>query len=538
MPVLMLKQDHQQLLEETERVHGRTALRNNVAAAMALADAIRTTLGPKGLDKMLVSDDGDVTVTNDGVTVLETAKVQHPTAVMLISTSSTQDEEVRDGTTSTIILTAELLNNGMELIERGVHPSVVARGYRDSMALVESSLQDMAMESGGDETLLAATQTALAGKVDSGIATKLAQLAVEAAKSICVEQDGVLRSDPMHVKRIGDNGGSGKDSCLVKGLVIPKKRTESRMPEARGAGKLLLLDGALEIRQPAIDANLKITEIGMLDKFLKQESADLAARVQAIIDSGVDLVMVRDGIDEQASRLLALAGISAYRRMERKDLSLLARATGARLTDDACGIDRKSIGSFAALREENWHAVTHLIIEGTASQGVTFVARGTGGERREELLRSFEDALGVAAQLCEDSRVLPGGGATQIALGRMLRRQAATIPGREQLAMQAFAAALDSIPRILATNAGLDGLDELLRISAAQTAASAHGDRIGLDLNTNEITRMDEVGVVEPLSVTRQAISGATDAAISVLRIDDVLWAKQDAQEPDWETED
>ena len=524
----MVQQEQDKVLADTERVVGRQALRNNVAAAVALADAVRSTLGPKGLDKLLVGTDGSTLVTNDGVTVLETAKVEHPTAKMLISTSRAQDDEVRDGTTSTVILTAELLVNALELVDRGVHPTIICSGYRMSGPVIDQALSEISREA--DETAsLASVKTSLAGKGDVGMQNILSKLAHDAAQA-------TGSGDPEHVRIITERSGSIKDSELVPGIVLVKSRLHREMKMRNQSGRILILDGGMEHRKPEIEASLKITNLGAIDEFHARARAELQSKIDALKAADIDCLVVRDGIEEEAHAMLSAAGILAYRRVERPEIEHLCRATGARPVYNFEELQEDDIGRFESIREKKWQGVEHTIIEGSQSKGVTVLIRGSTQMRLDEAERAFDDALGVACQLVREPQLLPGGGATQIALARRLRRHAETIPGREQMAIEGFAAALESIPRILAENAGLDPIDELLRITAAQTENDS--DWQGLDVNTGQASDMSEAAVTEPLTVTRHAIAGATEAAISVLRIDDVLWAKQDAQEPDWQTDE
>ncbi len=525
---MMVQQDQDRVLQDTERVEGRTALRNNVDAAIALADAVRSTLGPKGLDKLLLGGDGSYLVTNDGVTVLESAKVEHATAKMLISTSRAQDDEVRDGTTSTVVLTAELLINALELVDRGVHPTIIAGGYRMCGPVVEQTLDDISILA-DEATSLSSVKTSLAGKGDAGLQEKLAELAFAAASA-------TGSGEPEHTRVMTERSGSIKDSELIPGIVLMKARVHREMDLKPQAGRILILDGGMEKRKPEIEASLKITHIGAIEAFHARERADLQARVDCLSAANIDCLVARDGIEEEAHAMLAAAGILAYRRVERPEIEHLCRATGARPVFDVDDIRDEDVGHFASIREEKWLGVEHTIFVGSQSQGVTVVIRGSTSMRLEEAERAFNDAIGVACQLIREPRLLPGGGATQIALARRLRRHAETIPGREQMAIEGFAAALESIPRILATNAGLDPIDELLRVTAAQAESDSAWQ--GLDVNTGQTADMGKASIVEPISVTRHAIAGATEAAISVLRIDDVLWAKQDAQEPDWQTDE
>ena len=527
----MATSDDTSILEETERSSGRAALRKNVQAAMALAGAVRSTLGPKGLDKLLLDDEGRIQVTNDGVTVLEAAKVQHPTAKMLISSSSTQDRVARDGTTSTVLITAEMLQNAWDLVNQGVHPTVIAAGYRLAESQSQIILEEISQNLKNEKEILQATQTCLAGKGKSSLQGTLSVLAVEAAAAIAEQGEDGIKADPTRIKVLAKKGGQSSDTHLVNGIVIAKRPAHPEMEESLGGGKILVIDGALERQQMVMDAKLKITSSGMLQAFRDKEHEMLKESVEAVEALGVDILAVKEGIDDYARSMLEAKGITAYRRVERKDLEQICITTGATLVHSANTASAKDLGSFNSSRQELWSDTSDWILEGSTNKGQTLVTRGSSEEMLEEVERCFADALGVACQLHEEPRLLPGGGATQVALARRLRRYAETIPGREQLAVEAFADALEVIPRALAENAGLDSLGNLLELSAAQS--NSEDDCLGLDLRNGTISNMDEVGIREPLRISRQAIKGATDSAIAVLRIDDILWAKQDAQVPD-----
>lgn len=524
----MVQQDHETILADTRRVSGRRALRDNVAGAIALAHTVRSTLGPKGLDKLLDDGKGSTLVTNDGVTILETAEIHHEGAKLLVASSRAQDDQVRDGTSSTIVIIAELLSHALDLVDRGVHPAVIAAGYRLCGPEIEAAIEEIAMPA--DEAgARAAVRTALSGKGDAGMRAVLAELAHDAARA-------AGSGDPAHVRVIQQRKGAIGDSERIQGLVVEKQRVHREMALKPDGGRILILDGGLEKRAPEIDATLRITDTGALAAFHARDRADLQARVDALVAADIDCLIARDGIEEEAHPMLAEAGILAYRRVERPEIEHLCRATGARPVLDVKDICEEDVGTFDAIREEKHLGTNHLILEGSETTGVTVVLRGSSDLRLAESEHAFDDALGVASQLVLDERVLPGGGATHIALARRLRRFAETIPGREQMAIEAFAAALEVIPRALAENAGLDPIDELLRATAAQTEADEAW--LGLDIDSGQVAHMAEVAVVEPIRVTGHALAGAIEAAISILRIDDLVWAKQEAEEPDWKTED
>ena len=512
------------ILEATERTSGREALRKNVQAAIALAGAVRSTLGPSGLDKLLVDDQGRTLVTNDGVTVLETAKVEHPVAKMIISASSTQDKVARDGTTTTVVICAEMLRNAWQLVRQGVHPATIARGYAQAQKFALESLESLSIKA-TESQIQSAVETSLAGKLDKAMEVHLSEISLKAGSTILT--DGI--ADATRVKIIKQTGGSMLDTTLITGLALAKSKIHPEMKERGGPGKILILDGGIETRQTSFESKLNITSAGMLDAFRKAETKSVLDQVENLVNIGCDLLVCKDGVDDDARQALATHGILTYRRVEKRDLDLLSRACGANLVPDAQRASVEDLGDFIQTREELRGGVNHWILDAEHT-GATLIARGSTEGVLEEVERCFADGLGVACQLLEEPILLPGAGATQVALARRLRRYAESVPGREQMAIEAWADALESIPRALAANAGYDGIDSLLKLTAAH---NSEGDFVGLDLVDGEPKDTISRGILEPLSITRQAISGATEAAISILRIDDVLWAQMDAQIPD-----
>jgi len=513
------------ILEDTERTSGRGALRKNIQAAIALAGAVRSTLGPKGLDKLLVDDQGRILVTNDGVTVLETARVEHPVAKMIINASSLQDRQVRDGTTSTVLLAAEMLNNAWHLISEGIHPSIIARGYHQAMRNGVETLEGFSKQHEDGDWMLLAARTSLAGKGEFNMQQRVSQLACQAVEVMAAAGE----VDSNLVKKLTISGSSTTDSELVKGLVIAKKAVDRDVRSNTTGGNILLIDGGIERRTTTTDSSIMVKSTGVLEEFKQMEIKQVLADVEAIIELGVNIVALKDGIDDEAKNALSEAGIIVYRRMAVNDMDLLARATGASITYSATTASKGDLGLFNSSKEQIWNGVTHWVLEGQGS-GLTFIARGGTKEIIDEVERCFDDALGVVCQLHFDSSVLPGGGASHTALARRTREYANTISGREALAIEAWADACEIIPRVLAENAGLDPMNELLSLVAAQ---ANEGDAIGLDINNGCNSNMFDAGIIEPLGVIRQSIQGATDSAIAILRIDDVLWAKQDAEIPE-----
>ena len=528
----MVESDHDVALEDTDRIHGRTALVNNVKAASSLAGAIRSTLGPKGLDKMLVDGDGSALVTNDGVTVLEKANVEHPTARMLIDASSSQDRAARDGTTTTVLLVAEMLQNALELVRMGVHPSIIVNGY--SIALEESikEIEEISRES-DDEQKSQVVRTSLQGKGDSSICSLIASLAVEAADGL-VDLEGGDDLERMVVKRLQIREGSVMDSSLATGLMLLKSRVDATSPENSDGGIVAIIDGGLEHAKLESEASIEISSLGIMQEFHERSRENMQKQVAHLSSLGVDLLVVRDGIADEAITQLTKEGIVAYRRFDRSDMDLLSRITGARAARSVSSLEDDDLGAYSKRSEERVADVKHTLIEGDGG-GMTLVVRGSSPAVREEAIRIFDDAIGVAHRLNSRPGVLPGGGAIQSHLARHLRSFSQTQSGREQLAIEAYASALESIPRILAENAGRDPVEVILSLSADQRESGAW---IGFDLQSGKNCDMGEMGVLDTEFVVKHALSGATEAAIGVLRIDDVLWARTDPSTPDWEGEE
>jgi chaperonin GroEL (HSP60 family) len=530
--VQMVESDHDVALEDTDRIHGRTALVNNVKAASSLAGAIRSTLGPKGLDKMLVDGDGSALVTNDGVTVLEKANVEHPTARLLIDASSSQDRAARDGTTTTVLLVAEMLQNSLELVRMGVHPSIIVNGY--SIALEESIKETQKISRESDEEQKSqVVRTSLQGKGDSSVCGLIASLAVEAADGL-VDLEGGDDLERMVVKRLQIREGNVMDSSLVNGLILLKSRVDATSPENSDGGVVAIIDGGLEHAKLETDASIEVSSLGIMQEFHERSRENMQKQVMHLSSLGVDLLVVRDGIADEAISQLTKAGIVAYRRFERSDMDLLSRITGARPVRSVSTLGDEDLGTYSKREEERISDVKHTLIEGDGG-GMTLAVRGSSPAVREEAIRIFDDAIGVAHRLNSRPGVLPGGGAIQSHLARHLRSFSQTQSGREQLAIEAYASALESIPRILAENAGRDPVEVILSLSADQRESGAW---IGFDLQSGKNCDMGEMGILDTEFVVKHALSGATEAAIGVLRIDDVLWARTDPSTPDWEGEE
>lgn len=519
------------ILKDTTRSSGREALQKNIQAAMALSEAIRSTLGPKGLDKLLIDDEGRTLVTNDGVTVLETAKVEHPVAKMMINASSTQDRIAKDGTTSTVILAGELLQNAWQLILQGIHPSTIARGYRKSEQYILECLPQIILES-DEEIRKNVVKTSLAGKGYNSMQEVIASVSLEAVKMVAETNHSV---DVSKIKLISQTGGKVEDSRVFRGLMLPKKRISSEMEKELVNGKILLVDGGLEKKNVSTDLKLNVTSVGILESFRQEERKLLFEQVDKMIEHGVTVFACRESIDDDVKNYLTKVGIQAFRRVSRSDLNMLARVCGARLVNSIQASSKNDVGDYNISKNVTIDGKDFWVVEGNG-RAATIVAKGSTVDIVGEVERCFDDSLGVSVQLVEDGMVVCGGGASYVALARRLRRYAETIPGREQLAIEAYADAIEVIVRVLAENAGIDPISTLLDVVAEQT--NTDSDQIGIDLTTGKPENMVKLGILEPQGIIKQALVGATEVAISILRIDDVLWAKQEMAIPDLPEDD
>jgi thermosome len=515
-PVLILR-------EGSRRTAGRDAQKSNIMAAKAVANAVRTTLGPKGMDKMLVDAMGDVVITNDGVTILKKMDIEHPAAKMMVEIAKTQDDEVGDGTTTAVVLAGELLERAGDLLEEEIHPTVIAAGYRDAADKAVKLLSEMAISVGLEEEALLKriAITSMSGK-GSGVARDaLADLALEAIKSI-VDDDGTADVENITIEK--KVGGKIDDSELVRGMVIDKERLASSMPKRVRDAKIALLNAAIEIEKTEFGSEIEIKSPDQLAAFLDQEELMLKKMVDAIVNSGAGVVFCQKGIDDLAQHFLAKAGVYAARRVKKSDMEKLARATGGRVVTSIHDIAPEDLGR-AGLVEEKKIAGDDMtfVLECENPKSVSIILRGGSEHVVDELDRAMEDGLRVLGVTLEDRHFVPGGGAPEIELALRLREYAATVGGREQLAIEAFAEAMEVVPKTLAENGGFDQIDALvaLRSEHERGAKSA-----GLEMETGRPADMLDGGIVEPLRVKVQAIKSAAEAAVMIIRIDDVIAAK------------
>ncbi|KZX11520.1 thermosome subunit alpha [Methanobrevibacter curvatus] len=505
--------------EGTERFLGRDALRMNIIAGKALAEIIRTTLGPKGMDKMLVDGFGDVVVTNDGATILKEMDIVHPTARMLVEIAKKQEDNVGDGTTTTVVLAGELLKKAEELLEMGIHQSSIVLGYRLALAKSIDILEDISIKASDKETLLKVAITAMTGKGSDNAKDSLAELIVDAVLN--VEDDGSVDKDSINIQRI--SGGSVEDSYRVDGILIDKGKSDENMPAEVKDAKIALLKYPLEIKDLETDAKIDLTNPLQMQAFLDNEDEMIREMVDKIISSGANVLFCQKGIDDAAMHYLTKAGILAIKRTKKSDMKRLVKATGAEIVTNIDALSSEELGEAGIVYEKKIFDQKMVFVEELKnSKANSIVLRGSTKHVTGEIERALEDALGVVAATIEDDKVVIGGGAPEIEISKRLKEYGETIPGREQLAINSFANALEIVPRTLAENAGLDSINSIVDLIVAHEKSVNYG----LDVFSGEIVDMKEKGVVEPQRVKKRAIQYATEATETILRIDDLVAAR------------
>ena len=518
-PILVLK-------EGTKREKGRGALSNNISAAKAIADAVRSTLGPRGLDKMLVDSMGDVVVTNDGVTILKEMDVEHPAAKMLVEVAKTQDQEAGDGTTTAVILTGELLKRAESLIEQNIHPTIISQGYRlasqKALEMLDQIAQPIKIE---DHAMLKEiAETAMGSKSVSFNRELLGEISVKAVTSVAEKKDGSYSVDLDNIQLIKKQGGAISDTQLIEGVIVDKEKVHSGMPTLVTNPKIALLDAALEIKKTEIDAKIEINDPTQLNAFLAEEENMLRRMVDQVKKSGANVVFCQKGIDDLAQHFLAKEGIYGVRRVKKSDMDKLAKATGANVVSKVSELTAEDIGTAGTVEERKIGEDSLTFVTGAKkAKAVSILIRGGTEHVLDEIERSLDDALNVVAVAVEDGKYVYGGGATASELALQLRDHAAKVGGREQIAFESFAESLETIPRTLAENAGLDPIDILIELRKSHKAGKKSA---GVNVRAGKIDDMSGLKVIEPIRVGRQAIESATDAAVMILRIDDVIASK------------
>lgn len=516
------------LPEGTRRLIGRDAQRMNILAARVISEAVRTTLGPRGMDKMLVDSLGDVVITNDGVTILKEMEVEHPAAKMMVEVAKTQDDEVGDGTTTAVIIAGELLREAERLLDQTIHPTVIASGYRMAAEKAQEILNGLADKATIDEEelLKQTAMTAMTGKKAESAREKLADLAVKAAKQIADKTDGGYIIDIDYVGIEKKPGESTDDSQLIQGVIIDKERVHPEMPKRAKNAKIALLDCALEIKKTETDAEIRVTRPEQLRAFLDEEESMLKKMVDQIVATTANVVICQKGIDDIVQHYLAKANIYAVRRAKKSDMEKLARATGGKVVTNIEDLTSDDLGKAGLIEERKIGDDKMTFVEECKDpKAVSILVRGGTEHVIDEVERSVHDAISVVSAVIEDGKIIVGGGAPEIELAKRLREYAETVGGREALAVNGFADAMETVPRTLAENAGLDSIDVLVDLRAKHE--KPNGKDFGIDVYKGETVDMMKIGVIEPLRTKTQAIKSASEAAIMILRIDDVISASK-----------
>ena len=516
MPVLILK-------EGASETKGKEAQKNNFTAAKTVAEIVRTSLGPRGMDKMLVDSLGDVTITNDGATILKEIDVQHPAAKMMVEISKATDNEVGDGTTSVVVLAGALIERAEELINKNVHPTVIVDGYRKTAFRSIEILNSIAMkvDDQNKDQLVKVAKTSMQTKLVSKDSLDLANMVVTACKQVSETRNETTKVDLDDIKVEKKAGGSIKDTKLIKGIVLDKEVVHGGMPKRIENAKIALINSALEIEKTEFDAKLNISSPEQMKRFLDEENVMLKSMVNKVTSAGANVVICQKGIDDIAQHYLAKAGVLTVRRVKESDMTKLSRATGARVINNLDDMTSKDLGNADLVEERKVESDKWVFIEGCQNpKAVTILIRGGSQRVVDEADRSVHDALMVTKDVLEKPLIVAGGGSPEAYVSNKLKEWTTTLTGREQLAAEKFAEALETIPITLAENAGMDTIDTMTELRSKQSKGSTWA---GIDVRSSQIKDMSELDIVEPLSVKEQIIKSATEVASMILRIDDVI---------------
>ena len=505
--------------EDIQRIIGKDAQRNNILAAKMVADIVKTTLGPRGMDKMLVSPTNDIVVTNDGVTILEEMQIEHPAAKMMVEIAKTQETEVGDGTTTAVMIAGKLLENAEKLLDMKIHPTVITKGYRIASEKCQEILQDIALRITRDdeEILKQIAMTAMTGKGAEDSKESFADIILKALKQI--ETNGKIDLKDIKIEKA--KGDGIKDTELILGIVLDKEKVSPDMPSHVSNARIALLDFPLELKNPEIQTRISISSPEQLQSFITQEERTIKEIVDKIKMSGANVVLCQKGIDDFAQYLLAKGEIFACRRVARSDIEKLAKATGGKIVSSLSELTPFELGNAQVVEEVKHGNDVFTYVRGCQNpKALTILIHGGTEHVIDEVERAIKDGLGDVACALKSGLVVPGGGAIEIELSKRLREFSQELSGREQLAVEEFASALEFIPSTLAENAGLDPIDVLTELKSRHDSGEKNA---GLNLFTNKIENMIEARIIEPLKVKTQAISSASEVAIMILRIDDVI---------------
>jgi thermosome len=511
--------------EDAERQTGEDAQENNINACKSVAKAVRTTLGPKGMDKMMVDSVGDLVVTNDGVTILEEMDLQHPAAQMMVEVAQTQEEEVGDGTTTAVVLAGELLKQAEDLLDQEIHPTVITKGYRKAREESTDVLDDISenVELGDDEILQRVAMTAMTGKSAESARDYLAEIAVDAVNQVAEEREDNIVIDRDAIKLEKSEGGSVEETELVQGVILDKEKVHGDMPDNVEDADIALLNSPIEVKETETDAEINISDPTQMKNFVEQEEEQLKEMVQAIDEAGANVVLCQKGIDDMAQHYLAKKGILAIRRVSTSDLKKLSNATGASIVTNIQDIEASDLGRAGSVQQRTVGGNTMTFVQDCPeAESVSILVRGGTEHVVDEIERAMEDAIGGVSSALRNGQVVGGGGATEVELAQELRDYADSVGGREQLAINAFADALEVVPRTLAENAGFDPIDTLVDLRNKHDSGDTWS---GIDVTSGKSEKLFDKGVVEPKQTKTQAVQSASEASEMILRIDDVISA-------------
>ncbi len=518
-PIFILK-------EGTKRETGKDAMKNNIDAAKGIASAVRSSLGPRGMDKMLVDSLGDIVITNDGVTILKEMDVEHPAAKMMVEVSKTQDSFVGDGTTTAVIVAGALLQEAESLINQNVHPTVISAGYRMAADQAKKILDEVKkpVKFTDKELLMKMAATSLSSKSASSSKEKLAEISYEAIRAVAEKTENGYSVDFDNIQIVKKQGGDIDDTQLIYGIIVDKEKVHPGMPDFVKGAKIALLNAALEIKKPEFDTNIRIDDPSMIQKFLTQEETVLKDMVRKVKESGANVLITQKGIDDLAQHYLSKEGIYAVRRVKKSDVEKLSKATGAAIASSVDELSPQDLGSADEVEQVKIGDDYLTFVRGCKNpKAVSILVRGGTEHVVDEIDRSITDSTHVVAAAVEDGGYVTGGGSTASEISLKLREYASKVGGRQQLAIEKFANALEEIPRALSENAGLDAIDILIKIRNEHAKGKKTA---GINVYSGKVEEMDKIGVIEPVRVGKQAIEAATEAAVMILRIDDVIATK------------
>jgi thermosome len=524
-PVLILK-------EGTSRNRGKEAQKNNIMAAKIVAEVLKSTLGPRGMDKMLVDSMGDITITNDGAAILDEIDVEHPAAKMMVEVAKTQDDEVGDGTTTSVVLAGELLQNAEDLLDQGIHPTIVVAGYQKAMEKAKVALEKfgISIDLNDQEALKKVALTSMGSKAIGAAKDHIAEIIIEAVKQITEKRADKNIVDIDNIQIIKKEGKSLLETQLVKGVIVDKEVVHSGMPKKVEGAKIALINSAFEIEKTEFSSEIRINDPTQIQAFLDKETLILKELVKRVKDVGANVVVCQKGIDDLAQHFMAKEGILAIRRAKESDMEKLAKATGGVITNKIDDLKSKDLGMAGLVEERKIGDDKMVVVEKCKDPRSVSILIRAGLERMvDEADRAIHDALSVIADVTRQNIVVAGGGAVEAEIAKELRSYARKVGGREQLAIETFAKSMEIVPKTLAENAGLESIDVLVALRASHEKPNGH--LMGIDLTSGKAVDMYKKGVIEPLQVKSQAIKSATEVASMILRIDDVIAATKPKDE-------